>query len=1037
MEKFDIEKQTQEVMTYYRQGVTSTTQALADMEKFEYTNTITLDDRKHDIANFLGRPIDIYQGTWTTAQTAGSELIPQGILFPNALLANAQYQEKVRGFVGLSGVLNIRILVNPQKFQQGKIIMYYIPDYLNIPTKAKMIQASLAGRTGCPCTYINCEGGTATTLKIPYVNMHTFYNLPTNQGNFGALFVAVLLPLKSAIAGDSLGIRIQAWLENVDLQFPTAVLPVLTQGFEEKEMHENTVDPQDTDKTLTLSDVITNLKDFNFKPSYLAKTTGNLLQLAGYQKPVNLSPIHKNHLMTSAYMANSNGEFMGHKLSLSAQNEAPPCSNTAGSNMDEMNIKHIAQIPTYYRTFSVKTSMNQGTVVWSDNVHPAKFTQVGELGVMDSTMLGYVSSPFAQWRGKIVYTFHVAKTMLHSCTLRATFVPYLYAPFADSTAIPAGIDLDRAYQKTFDFKDKSEFSVVCEQCVTRPFLNIVNPFSIAEQSISKKNYSPGVLIIDVFLPLRAPETVVQEVDIAVFISGGPDIEFANPSAPIIYPYYDATNVNVQGLNDDEGHSRYSASNSSELFSASSIDKTPMASAFCTGEIITSIKSLMGRFGTYAISDELDYDTLLNIAPYDFQIPLKYADLATRADKAFDFIDFFSFLYAFYEGQVHLIIDPGYDGTINNTTMHCLMRSSLSNYFPVGKIPRASTNLAVTIKKQFYSSPFPKVIIKPSLEGVVNINPPNYKLTHILPVTVEEQDQNSIEESKYPFPIITLYNFGIKNKEGSKWKPTIFRACHDDFRFHYILGPPQVHFLDYEFAPANVPTQFPDVIYSNSYLTKTGGVAKGFFGLDFFINAYSLTTAIHAPNQFLALSRVNTNTIYILPEDVYRFSWYQNQIYIATSNFITNYTAYVLNVSPTLTGAMTRFLTAYQTVTPISPASQAVPFPASQVSFETVTYNSTNQTIQIPSWNMTLSIAQNSNYFKLPYPLLIATSDSANRQYILLGAGTNVQFTIGDNLNSIRVFIETTQVGSLIQSLPTSPGFPEGTPTYCPTLVDAR
>jgi hypothetical protein len=648
----------------------------------------------------------------------------------------------------------------------------------------------------------------------------------------------------------------------------------------------------------------------------------------------------------------------------------------------------------------------------------------------------------------MTYTFHVAKTMFHSCTLRATFVPYLYAPFPNANKVPDGIDLDRCYQQTFDLKDKNEFSVTCEQCVTRPYLNLVNPFSIIEQSVSKRNYSPGVLIIDVFLPLRVTETVTQNIDIAVFVSGGPDIEFANPSAPIIYPYYDSTQtvvaneeervfktVKTQGLGTDEQHDRYNTSNSTEQFSSSNHNDTPMASALCTGELVTSIKSLMGRFGTYAISDQLASDTLLHIAPFDFQIPLTRAEVTDRSPKEFDFIDYFSFLFAFYKGQVHLIIDPGFDGVVNNNTMHCLMRSSLSNYFPTGNIPRASTSLAVTVKKQFYSSPFPKTIIKPSLEGLVSLNSPNYSLTHILPVLVEEQDENSIEESKYPFPIITLYNYKIKDT--NKWSPTIFRACHDDFRFHYLLGPPQVHFLDYEFAPANQPLQYSDVIYSNSSVTRVGQEARGLFGINLSFANYTQQTAFFAPNQFLAINLGANNKIYLLPEDAYSASWLSNQILITKSNFVQlGDRITFLNNAPSITGNLSAFFLNYSILNALT-GSQATPFPASTVALESVSVNTTSLTMNVPSWNKTINIASNSPYFNLPKPLLIATSGALPRQYILLASNTLVQFRLSEAQNSINVFIETQQIGTLISSLGASTGFLDGVPTYCPTLVDAR
>jgi len=182
--------------------------------------------------------------------------------------------------------------------------------------------------------------------------------------------------------------------------------------------------------------------------------------------------------------------------------------------------------------------------------------------------------------------------------------------------------------------------------------------------------------------------------------------------------------------------------------------------------------------------------------------------------------------------MRLSIDPGFVGTYNNMTCLIKMRSSLNNYYPLTDIPRVSTRLFSAVPKQLLYSPFSTQVVKPSIEGIIDIEVPYYSLSHVTPVLVQEQTQSQVEESNYPFPIITYLVSGsaISNAgTAGQMTPTIYRACADDFRFQYMLGPPQVHFINYYDIAPTAGIQFADVDYRNQAVTRDGNAANGLFG----------------------------------------------------------------------------------------------------------------------------------------------------------------------------------------------------------------
>lgn len=1054
MEKYNLTTDAQELMTYSRQGIRSQTSVLPSMGTIPEARELTLQDRSHSLLNFVSRPIDVYKGVWdlTSNNTASSELIPGGLLFPDLLYQNPQYQEKMRGFVGLKGHIKVRILFNAQKFQQGILMAYWIPNYTNLVSKAELIQASLSGKSGCAHVMINCEGGTEQTIEIPYVNQHTFYNSTTNQGNYGALFLTVLLPLRSSLATDSVGFRIQAWIENPELEYPTAVLPVITQGFEEEGMHSDTINVGDG-SGLSIDNVITDLANVSMKPSYLARNAANLMQLAGFQKPTNESAICRSSLRTNSFMSNFNGEHMAHKMALSATNELLPMDAPAGSTLDEMNITNICKAPTYYQTFSVSTTNAENYVLYSDNVHPAKFTPASPPGVLNSTFLGYTSSVFGQWRGSIKYDFLVAKTGFHSGTVRVTYVPGLYSPLPDPTAIPANINLDRCYQETYDLRDMTEFSFTVPYTTTREYLNVVNPFSSSAGDTKVYNYSTGMIIVDVFVPVRAPDTVNQTFDIAVFISGGDDINFANPTAPIIFPYaapavaaasstrrWRGIDVQTQGISFDQQHDRVEAINSStELIGAAKPKMNLSASAYCTGEVITSIKNLMGRFGPYYFPPVGSTSVFWTIAPFDFQAPISNGANAVT----FDYIDFFSYLFAFYRGGVRISMDPGINDARFSNTYHVQMRSALDNYYPLTSIPRGLVSplppLTTIPPSQREKSPFSLIISKPSIEGLVDIEVPYYALSHVTPVLVQEQTRDLVQESDYPFPIVSFspYSFSPANNVSN---PRFYRAASDDFRFHYMLGPPQVTFLESDIVTA--PILDENIDFYSQPVTRSGNNLSGLFGYSPFpLPTNPIEANFEPPNEFIGVTSGN-DAVFFLPRNVrYGFSLSGNQVLLSSTNFSLPSGLRMISSVPAKdfnSSGVGLAWTKTTTLTVLPGGTQSTPVSAVKFETENVTVDTGFTSIIIPN-QQPGAITFGTN-FVLTRPLMVAYGESttfANQAYVLLNANLTVRFSrhIIESINTIAVSATNGEVlGYLIRNLRSNPGFADGVPIFSPTRV---
>jgi hypothetical protein len=539
----------------------------------------TREERIHTIKDFLSRPIIIHTDKWRSSDTTETQLYTAN--FPEALINNLMYREKLKGFVGLRATLVIKVQVNSQPFQQGRLMLQYFPYAQYMPNRVSLVNATLQGRSGCPRTDLDLSVGTEIEMRIPYVSPHVYYNLITGQGSFGAIYLVVYSQLRDQITGTGdVEYTIWAHLEDVDIQYPTGANIFVGSAPNFVELGQKISSGECTEKDLrdawsnrtfkvppsrifaqsatelsqmkntgtisagmgqvseglsTLSKISV-LGNMFTRPAWISAKAANVFKHLGFSKPTVQSLPCPSKLRGQTNMANYDGADLSHKMALSAQNEIETKSGLAGTSADEMDLSHVLSIPNFWDRFSWSTNQATNTILWNNFVTPMKIKPFSDT-INDRfrcTHMGYVANTHGYWRGSIVYTFKFVKTQFHSGRLRISFIPFYY-----NTTISTGVpDVSRTQKIIVDLRTSTEVAFTVPYVSSRPWMFCIRPEAgwLGTNNNLMFNAVTGIVRVEVLNQLVAANNVFQSIDTIVEVNGGPDLTFAAPSAPSYVPY---------------------------------------------------------------------------------------------------------------------------------------------------------------------------------------------------------------------------------------------------------------------------------------------------------------------------------------------------------------------------------------------------------------------------------------------------------------------------------------------------------------------
>lgn len=781
------------------------------------------DDRNHSVISFLKRPRIVQTVLWQSQsanQTLVSFNVPTGIL-------SEMHRNKLDGFTSFRADAIIRVQVNAQPFQAGRLIAQIIP----IPTlmgqdRVDECVRALDRKVVMHNVQLDISKQSEVTIRIPYVSPFFAFDLISGKYEWARFVLSVYSPLNQ-VSQVALQVNVWAYFENIELGYPT-LSPLYTPITDQIKLNSL----QDITKSVeghgfitqaagVLDQVVQSGADLvnGFVPSLgpvvkpIAKITDaafdiykfaadQLSFIPGLSKPE--PAFHGKTVLVrpTQNFGNADGVDHGYKLAMHNINRLDFIRNWAGSDMDELSFDYLKRMPNYISAFNYTNNTSFGTVLWRTNVSPTYRSanvgvQVGRQGdngtvtIPTPTHLQYICGPFQQWRGSLIYTFKFVKTDYHSGRVEICFVPFSGA----SESIAQTTRYDYVYKIVVDLREQTEVSFAVDYTSVTPYKFVnhsVDPISFSGTWEQTKAWSTGQIIVRAITPLQLGSNIVSSsIQCLVEVKAGDDFEVTVPVKQSFLPIKNArTTLPTQAFDQiyatagsRDLRSEY-VENKVKIPSITGIETnipsiTAEKALACVGESFGNFRTYLKRFAWFSAKSGRYYAAYNDFNPPTLNTGVEndgtneYAWLATRSDDVqdlgFDPVCYIANMYAFFRGGVR------YKMWTNNNSGYLTKASLVGTYPRVQNVPQVmSANAYELNEKKIYEFSMP-------------FNSP----TALAPVNYVEDAQTEDTVSSPTVMMITNVNPG----DTTNYDIFIARAAGDDFDLGYFIGPPLAFNLD--------------------------------------------------------------------------------------------------------------------------------------------------------------------------------------------------------------------------------------------------
>lgn len=546
-------------------------------EEVEIANTIK---------DFLRKPQIVQTGVWATTDPINTNL--ETIAIGSTLTSTAIWASKILGFRYIRADCIITVQINASPFQQGKLLLHYLPceSYLQSNTmtirRQKAINQFLLQKVQHPHAELSCRE-TSISFRVPYIAPTNYYDLVSGQIDWGTFYLDVFSPLLTGAAASSTYVdyTIMFHWENVELYAPT--VPQSDSKVKKRGGAESAENSGPISGGLRKVGSVANalkgipvISDYAKPVEWAANIAADAASLFGWSKPRNNDGIETFAVNVNKYAGTCDGPDTAIPGGTSCLNKLQPISNASYTNEDEMSYKFLLSVPVYMGEYNWDAVAGSGTIIYYYDVSPYSMLEMATDTVSTHTCVYDAHTPASwlarlhgQWRGNIKMKLKFVKTEMHSGRLLVTFTPGY--PVSTSPTLDTST---YALRTIVDVRNESEVTI------DLPFIN-------SADYLTANSYS-GRVNIFVLNDLRAPESCAQNVKIQVFYDTS-DVEFARPniggpSIPYI-PQSDETAVarDVEKVMDVSGIGGYVTQPDAMIHAER-----------CTGEKLFSIKNLLLR-----------------------------------------------------------------------------------------------------------------------------------------------------------------------------------------------------------------------------------------------------------------------------------------------------------------------------------------------------------------------------------------------------------------------------------------------------------
>lgn len=547
-----------------------------------------------DIKSFLAKPIIFQKGSFQASDTVST--FTSRDLF-NTALGSSILSDKLKGFLGIRATVRLRIVVNGNRFQQGRYMLTYVPvgGEVNTARRTAFYNAhisTLRQRTQIHRVEIDINCDTEAELIIPWSSAMNWFPLRTlssvDSGELGIVTIFPYEPLGASSGSTIANFTVYSHLEDVELfgastpqMGKRSLTRVVKRNVSEMEAKNADIGPVEGVMATMVSvsnalSVVPLLTPFAKPASWVFEALQGVAASFGWSKPLNLHPAHRMIMQNAPFIGSVNNDDYSLPLSLDVRNAVEAIPNLGFTERDELDFNSFTSIPCYINKFVWDTATASGASLYAVNVGPAATAQ-GVGSIVHHTPLSFVASYFNFWRGSLVYKIKIVKTEFHSGRISINYFP---TNTSGSSLGTSYITAPYVSRQIYDIRECNEIIYTIPFSASTPYI----PTGYGVPDFKRTN--TGTLVVYVEDPLVAPSTVPSSISFLVEVMGGEDIEFAYPVAQGWVPNYGV--VPQMGERND---CRLDDRDTSLPHPHDQIE----ASSKCIGERIRSFRSLLKSY----------------------------------------------------------------------------------------------------------------------------------------------------------------------------------------------------------------------------------------------------------------------------------------------------------------------------------------------------------------------------------------------------------------------------------------------------------
>jgi len=502
--------------------VPDSTVQIQGSENDSLVNVVT----KAPLSDFLSRPVLIDSFVW------GSVDINTHIDPWSLFLSDSSVREKLASFSRLRATINVEFLVNGTPFHYGLLMASYFPNVVasELPADTEIYRHSQLNHV-----LINPSSNGSVKISAPYVSDFAWMDLSVaDSSHVGVIYINTLSTLRMANVTPTSNVTVSvfAYLTDVELSLTSNIANAtftpqvgkVTSG--PGEFGKNPVSSIASAVASAASALtrVPYVAPFAKATEIAAGAVGGVASLFGFAAPINLNPASFMKATIATNFATAVDLDLSRSLALDPKNELSIDTRLVGlDGQDEMSIANIASIPSFVKQVQWSTADAADTVLWWFPVTPCGTSSAAVTGgfYYHDTPAGAISRMFTHWSGSMRYHLQVVCSQYHRGRFRITYIPGAYSGGTFDPSV-----YNENYSQIVDITDDTDFAFTIAYVARMGYLN-----SSLWNYNGAITYDPhshnGCVVISVVNSLVAP-LALQNVDINVWMSAGPDIKFAAP-----------------------------------------------------------------------------------------------------------------------------------------------------------------------------------------------------------------------------------------------------------------------------------------------------------------------------------------------------------------------------------------------------------------------------------------------------------------------------------------------------------------------------